>query len=164
MYYEPPPRARRRRRRSVLDSPIVAGALAILVLGAVATVVFVPGVLPSLGGGPDGSQLAGRPTATVAGPSPSPTFARPTPSPGPTFRIYKVKPGDTLNSIARRFDTDGRSLAWWNRGFYPSLDPEGLHYDPNTIRVGWLLNVIPGLKVDEEDPPEPIGTPRETPR
>ena len=147
-----------------MDSPIVAALLVVVVLGAVAIAVTVPGILPSFGAGSDGGQVAERPTATAAGPSPSPTFSRPTPSPGPTFRMYTVKRGDTLNSIARRFDTDGRSLAWWNRGFYPSLDPEGLDYDPNTIRVGWVLIVIPDVVVDEEDPPEPIGTPRETPR
>jgi Tfp pilus assembly protein FimV len=146
-----------------MDSPIVAGALVAVVLGAVAIVVLVPGVLPSFGG-PAPSQIAGQPTATAPGPSPLPTFARPTPSPAPSFQTYRVKPGDSLDSIARRFDTDGRSLAWWNRGFYPSLDPEGPDYDPNTIRVGWVLNVVPDTKVDEENPPAPVGTPRETPR
>jgi hypothetical protein len=164
MIYEPPQRVRRRRRRSVLDSPILAGALVVVVLGLVAIVVLVPGVLPSFGGGPVGSGIAGNPTATPLGPSPVATFARPTPSPPPPFIAYRVKRGDSLNSIARRFDTDGRSIAWWNRGFYPSLDPESPDYDPNTIRVGWVLNVLRHTRVDEENPPEPIGTPRETPR
>ena len=146
-----------------MDSPVVAGALVVVVLGAVALVILVPGIIPSFGSGPGSSQVAGQPTATPAGPSPVATFARPTPSPGPSFRTYRVKPGDTLDSIARKFDTDPRSVAWWNRGFYPSLDPEGPDYDPNTIRVDWELNVLPGTKVDEENPPAPIGTPRETP-
>ena len=147
-----------------MDSPIVAGALVVVVLGIVALVVFVPGFLPSFGGGPAGSQVAGQPTTAAPTPTPVATFARPTPSPPPTFLTYRVKPGDTLVSIARRFKTDERSLAWWNRGFYPSLDPEGPDYDPNTIRVGWVLNYLRNTKVDEENPPAPIGTPRETPR
>jgi Tfp pilus assembly protein FimV len=147
-----------------MDSPILAGALAVIVLGMGAAVVLVPGILPSFGGEPGASTVAGRPTASPVGPSPLATFARPTPSPAPSFVTYRIKAGDTLNSIARRFHTDGRSLAWWNRGFYPSLDPEAPNYDPNTIRVGWVLNVLPGTKVDEENPPAPIGTPRETPR
>jgi hypothetical protein len=164
MIYEPPPRVRPRRRRSALDSPILAAALILVVAGIVAVIVLVPGILPSFGPGPGQSSAAGNQTAPPAGPSPVPTFARPTPSPAPTFRTYEVKPGDSLNSIARRFETDGRSLAWWNRGFYPSLDPESSDYQPNTIRVGWMLVVIPGVTVDDEDPPAPIGTPRETPR
>jgi Tfp pilus assembly protein FimV len=164
MIYEPPQRVRPRRPRSALDSPIVAGVLVLVVAGIVAAVVLVPGVLPSFSPGPGQSTTAGNPTATAAGPTPVPTFARPTPSPAPTFRTYTVKLGDSLNSIARRFDTSGRSVAWWNRGFYPSLDPESRDYDPNTIRVGWTLVVIPGVTVDDENPPVPIGTPRETPR
>ena len=164
MIYEPPQRARRRRPRSALDSPILAGAVVLVVAGIVAAIVLVPGLLPSFGPGPGQSSAAGQPTASPAGPTPIATFARPTPSPGPTFRTYEVKQGDTLTSIARRFRTDERSIAWWNRGFYPSLDPESRQYDPNTIRVGWMLIVLPDITVDDENPPAPIGTPRETPR
>ena len=164
MIYEPPQRVRPRRPRSTLDSPILAAALVFIVAALVAAIVLVPGILPSFGSGPGQSTVAGLPTASPAGPTPVPTIARPTPSPAPTFQTYRVKAGDTLNSIARRFDTTGRSLAWWNRGFYPSLDPESFDYDPNTIRVGWMLVVVPGVTVDEEEPPAPIGTPRETPR
>ena len=162
MIYEPPRRVRPRRQRSALDSPLLAGAAVLVVAGIVAAIVFVPGMFPSFG--PGQSTVAGLPTATAAGPSPLATFARPTPSPGPTFRTYEVKAGDTLTSIARRFRTDERSIAWWNRGFYPSLDPESRDYDPHTIRVGWMLIVFPDITVDEENPPAPIGTPRETPR
>ena len=164
MIYEPPQRARRRRPRSALDSPILAGAVVLVVAGIVAAIVLVPGLLPSFGPGPGQSSAAGQPTASPAGPTPIATFARPTPSPAPTFRTYEVKQGDTLTSIARRFRTDERSIAWWNRGFYPSLDPESRHYDPNTIRIGWMLIVLPDITVDDENPPAPIGTPRETPR
>jgi hypothetical protein len=147
-----------------MDSPIVAGILVVLVLGAVGAVVLVPGLMPSFGSNPGSSQLAGRPTPTAPGASAVATFARPTASPPPAFLTYRVKAGDSLSSLARKFRTDERSLAWWNRGFYPSLDPEGPDYDPNTIRVGWQLNYLRGTKVDEENPPAPIGTPRETPR
>jgi LysM domain len=164
MIYEPPQRVRRRRPRSALDSPILAGALVLVVAGIAAVIVLVPGILPSLGLGPGQSAAAVNSIPTPAGPSPVPTFARPTPSPAPTFRTYEVKAGDTLTSIARRFRTDERSIAWWNRGFYPSLDPDSRDYDPNTIRVGWMLVVQPDITVDDENPPAPIGTPRETPR
>jgi len=164
MIYEPPQRVRPRRPRSALDSPILAGALVLVVAGIVGAIVLVPGLVPSFGPGPGQSTMAGLPTASPAGPTPVPTFARPTPSPAPTFRMYRVRVGDTLNAIARRFGTDGRSIAWWNRGFYPSLDPESSDYDPNTIRVGWVLVLLPDATVDDENPPAPIGTPRETPR
>jgi hypothetical protein len=165
MIYEPPQRVRPRRPRSVLDSPILAGALVLVVAGIVAAIVLVPGMLPSFGPGPGPGQstVAGVPTASPAGPTPLPTFARPTPSPGPLFETYSVKPGDTLSGIARKFKTDGRSIAWWNRGFYPSLDPESPDFDPDTIRAGWTLLIIRGAIVDEDDPPAPIGTPREEP-
>ena len=162
MHYEPPERARPR-RGGVLESPVVAVVVAAIVLGGVAAVFLVPGILPSFGPGASASQVAGRPTPTAVGPSLAPTFARPTPSPGPPFQVYVVKRGDSLNSIARRFRTTERSIAWWNRGFYPSLDPDSSDYDPDTIRVGWELNVLRGVEVNEENPPAPIGTPRETP-
>ena len=164
MIYEPPERARPRRRRSLLDSPLVAGAVVLVVAGAVAAILLVPGLLPGIDLGPGRSQSAVRPTATPAGPTPAVTFARPTPSPPPPFETYQVDRGDTLNSIARKYDTDARSIAWWNRGFYPSLDPESPNYDPNTIRVGWTLIVLRNQVVDEENPPAPIGTPRERQR
>jgi peptidoglycan/xylan/chitin deacetylase (PgdA/CDA1 family) len=80
---------------------------------------------------------------------------------------YIVQSGDTLNSIARKFRTTGRSIAWWNRGTYPSLDPQSPDYDPNTIRVGWVLVLIPDAVVDDSNPPTPspgpIATPGPTP-
>ena len=159
-YYEPPPRRRPRRRRTALDSPWLAALLVVVVLGMVGT-LFVG---PNLFGAPAATTTAVLPTtllpsATAAGPSVAPTFARPTPSPGPTFLTYRVKRGDTLNSIARRYHTTARSIAWWNRGRYPSLDPESSSYDPSTIRVGWMLVVLPGEVVDESNPPTPSPAP-----
>jgi LysM repeat protein len=162
-YYEPPERARKR-RRSTLDSPWLAALLVVVVLGVVGT-LFVG---PALFGSPSATQTgvlptSGGPTATAAGPSVAPTFSRPTPSPGPTFRTYRVQSGDSLNSIAKKFHTTGRSIAWWNRGAYPTLDPQSSKYDPNTIRVGWVLVVMPGTVVDDASPPSPSPGPTETP-
>jgi LysM domain len=163
-YYEPPQRARPR-TRSTLDSPWLAGILVVVVLGLVGT-IFVG---PALFGAPAQTNTAVLPSASgpspsPAGPTPRPTFARPTPSPGPTFLTYVVRSGDSLNSIAKKFRTTARSIAWWNRGTYPRLDPESSNYDPNTIRVGWALVVMPGTVVDDENPPSPSpGPPEPTP-
>jgi hypothetical protein len=154
-YYEPPPR-NRLRRRSTLDSPWLAALLVVVVLGLLGT-LFVG---PALFGTPASTQTGALPsslvpTPTPAGPSVAPTFSRPTPSPGPTFLSYRVQSGDSLNSIAKKYHTTGRSIAWWNRGAYPSLDPQASRYDPNTIRVGWLLVILPGVVVDDANPPTP---------
>ena len=86
------------------------------------------------------------PTPTVAPtatPAATPTPA-PTPTPGPSFTLYTVARGDTLTRIARRFKTDGRSIAYWNRDEHPSLDPESARYRPNDIKLGWVLKLLPG--------------------
>ena len=163
-YYEPPQRPRHVRRRSALDSPWLAALLVVVVLGLVGT-IFVG---PALFGRPaatDTSALSSgsRPSPTAVGPSVAPTFSRPTPSPGPTFLTYRVRSGDTLNSIAKHFRTTGRSIAWWNRGAYPSLDPQSPDYQPNTIRVGWVLVVMPGTVVDDANPPTPSPGPTGSP-
>jgi hypothetical protein len=141
-----------RRQRSTLDSPLLSALLVVVVVGLLGVLV-VPGLLSP--GGPTPTGPAALPTGAPAsaGPSVAPTFVRPTPSPGPTFRSYTVKAGDSLNSIARQFRTTARSIAWWNRGTYPSLDPLSAAYDPNTIRVGWVLMVIPDTVVDDNNPP-----------
>ena len=77
-------------------------------------------------------------------PTPTPTPGPPTPTPGPSFALYTVKAGDTLTSIARRFKTDGRSIAYWNRETYPGLDPESAGYRPDAIKVGWVLRILRG--------------------
>jgi Tfp pilus assembly protein FimV len=83
------------------------------------------------------------PSPTPA-PTPSPTPGPPTPTPAPAFVVYKVKRGDTLLTIARRYATSGRSIAYWNRDRYPSLDPETAGYTPDRIQVGWVLRILPG--------------------
>ena len=89
---------------------------------------------------------------------------RPTPTPMPSFTSYVVKPGDSLTSIGRRFKTTGRSIAFWNRATYPSLDPDSSRYSPNSIKVGWTLLLIPGVLYDENAGPEPTDVPVPTRR
>ena len=107
-------------------------------------------------------QPPGEPSATPAN---SPSFVRPTPWPSPTFLAYEVRAGDTLTSIARQFGTTARSIAYWNRTRYPSLDPDSPTYQPGLIKVGWLLFLIPTAVVDEDELPEltPEPTPGPTP-
>jgi len=80
----------------------------------------------------------------TAPPTPTPTAGPPTPTPGPTFALYKVRPNDTLTALAKRFSTTLRSIAYWNRDKYPSLDPESADYSPNRLEVGWVLRILPG--------------------
>jgi hypothetical protein len=97
------------------------------------------------------------PATTTATPSvaptasPSPSFVRPTPNPSPTFLVYEVRPGDTLTSIATEFGTTARSIAYWNREQYPSLDPDSSDYEPDRIGIGWMLRLIPTAVFDEEE-------------
>lgn len=135
----------------------MAALVAAVVLGLVGVYVLSSGLLgkPS----PTTSAVGPTPASTPVGPSAAPTFSRPTPSPGPTFATYTVKRGDTLNAIAKKYHTTARSISWWNRGTYPSLDPEAPGYDPGTIRVGWHLVVLPGVTVDENNPPTPSPAP-----
>lgn len=112
---------------------------------------------------PDGSAAATTPepadaTVLPSGPSPTISFGRPTATPLPTFFVYRVQYGDTLITIAREFETTTESIGYWNRATRPSLDPESDAYDPNTIRIGWTLLIIPGAEVDEQEltpPPSP---------
>jgi hypothetical protein len=155
--------------RDRLASPWLTGSLTVaaIVLAAAAAVatglVTIPNVDLSfftIQGPAATSNAAPLPTPT---PSPAePTFLRPTPSPEPTFVAYTVQVGDSLNSIATRYQTTARSIAWWNRGRYPSLDPESPAYKPNRIELGWVLVVLPGQVVDELNPPTPSPAP-ETP-
>jgi len=97
-------------------------------------------------------------SASPPGPSPSLTFSRPTATPRPTFLVYRVQSGDTITSIARKQNTTARSIGYWNRDEHPTLDPESNRYNPNDIRVGWTLLLIPGVEVDpDEITPPPTG-------
>ena len=99
-----------------------------------------------------------------ARPRPSRSY-RPTPTPEPTFALYTVARGDTLVRIAKRFKTSGRSIAYWNRVTYPSLDPDSPKYQPDRLEVGWVLQLLPGQEVDPEALPTltPKPTPKPTP-
>jgi len=103
------------------------------------------------------------PVPTPAGPTPTPSFVRPTPTPAPTFYLYTVKSGDTLEKIAKRFHTTTRSISYWNRLTYPSLDPDSSKYKPNDIKVGWTLQIIPNKNVDPENLPASSGEPSASP-
>jgi peptidoglycan/xylan/chitin deacetylase (PgdA/CDA1 family) len=152
------------RGRNAFDSPKVAAALAVVVL-ALAAALIVPGLLGGPGPGASGSPTApsGSGIAVATASPAAPTFVRPTPSPEPTFMRYVVRAGDTLASIANRFATTPRSIAWWNRGAYPSLDPESQAYDPDRLEIGWTLVLLPGAEVDENNPPTPSPGPATTP-
>jgi hypothetical protein len=91
------------------------------------------------------------PTPAPTGPTPSPSFVRPTPTPLPTFLSYVVQSGDTLTSIAKAHGTTPRSIAFWNRRTHPSLDPDSPDYEPDRIAIGWVLLLIPGVEIDEDE-------------
>jgi len=141
------------RDRSV-GSPAVTLSLAVLLVSLV-LLAIAAGLLGSPHGGPGPSGIAVSSATPAPTPTLVPTLGYPTPSPEPTFASYLVQSGDSLSSIARTFATTARSIAWWNRGTYPSLDPESSRYDPNSIRPGWVLAVLPHATVDEENPPSP---------
>jgi peptidoglycan/xylan/chitin deacetylase (PgdA/CDA1 family) len=156
-----PPRPRS--ERPALASPWVTASLAAVVVVLIAAAVALPSLMPAGSAGASETPIAPTDTAGPTLPSVAPTFVRPTPSPEPTFTSYRVQAGDSLNSIARAFHTTARSIAWWNRGTYPSLDPESESYDPNHIQVGWLLTVMPNSVVDETNPPTPSPGPPSAP-
>jgi hypothetical protein len=111
-----------------------------LATAGIAVVVLVGACIPT------GARV---PTRSPASADPSTSI--------PTFFIYQVRPGDTLTSIARAHGTTGRSIAFWNRARYPSLDPDSSTYSPNRIEVGWELLIIPDVELDPEELPEPSG-------
>ncbi len=106
-------------------------------------------------GGQTGATASATPILTPDGPSPTPSFVRPTPTPEPTYFVYVVKSGNSLASIARRFGTSARSIAYWSRATYPSLDPDSAGYRPDYLVVGWRLSLVPNMEVDPENLPDP---------
>ncbi len=76
---------------------------------------------------------------------------RPTPTPLPTFLNYVVKSGDSLTSIAKAHGTTARSIAFWNRTRHPSLDPDSPDYAPDRIAIGWILQLVPHIEIDEDE-------------
>jgi hypothetical protein len=91
------------------------------------------------------------PTPAPTGPTPSPSFVRPTPTPLPTFLNYVVKSGDSLTSIAKAHGTTARSIAFWNRTRHPSLDPDSPDYAPDRLAIGWILQLVPDIEIDEDE-------------
>jgi hypothetical protein len=127
------------RRPSLARLALLGGVLALLVAGCLpASIRATPPPTPTPA-----------PTATPP-PTPTPTPGPPTPTPAPTFASYKVRSGDTLTSIAKRFHTSPRSISYWNRDRYPTLDPESPRYAPDNLKAGWVLQVMPG---QEYSPP-----------
>ena len=126
-----------------------------------AIAVVVGACIPATGRPGGATDAPASPEAIVtaspspSGPSSQPSFVRPTPTPLPTFLVYTVRPGDTLTSIARMFRTTARSIAFWNRATYPSLDPDSPQYAPDSIKAGWNLMLVPDIELDPEDLPEP---------
>jgi peptidoglycan/xylan/chitin deacetylase (PgdA/CDA1 family) len=157
------------RRDHRLASPWLSAGLGLVLVLVAAAAIVLPGLIQRSAGlaapppSPSASLVAATAAASI-GPTVEPTFTRPTPSPQPTFTSYVVQFGDTLTSIATRFRTTARSIAWWNRGTYPTLDPESSAYAPNHIVPGWILVLLPGVTVDENDPPTPSPAPTASPR
>jgi hypothetical protein len=128
----------------------------LIILTAVAAAGCLPSGTRGDRAGPFGSGESGSPAPSASPEStPRPTLGRPTPTPEPTFLAYVVKKGDSLNSIAHKFKTTARSIAFWNRATYPSLDPESAKYRPDLLKLGWTLLVRPNDVVDEQELPEP---------
>ncbi len=109
------------------------------------------------------TNVAPSTAGVTEGPGASPSFVRPTPRPSPTFLVYEVQAGDTLTSIAHQFGTTARSIAYWNRAAFPSLDPDSPSYEPGLIKVGWMFLLIPTAVVDEDELPDPTPSPTPPP-
>lgn len=134
-------------------------ALVLVVLIALAVLpglgITLPRVRVDIGAGETTSPPSAPAAPASTSPAGSPTVVRPTPSAAPTFTSYVVKAGDSLGTIATLYRTTARSIAWWNRGTYPTLDPESTTYNPSHIDVGWTLVLLPGVVVDDASPPSP---------
>jgi hypothetical protein len=145
---------------------LVAAASVVILTGCVPRPAHPGTPAPTAGSGPSTRiEAGGSAPENPFGPTPIPSFRRPTPAPAPTFLAYMVQRGDSLTSIARQFRTTPRSIAFWSRGEYPSLDPESAAYRPDRLEVGWLLLVIPDTVFDEDEltdttpSPSPVATP-----
>jgi LysM repeat protein len=114
----------------------------------------------ALGACVDIDSLVSHPPAGSAGPTPrgTPVLTAPVPTPEPTFLIYKVKPGDRLTIVAKKYKTTVESIGYWNRARYGTLDPASSIYAPDSIKVGWLLRIHPGQTADS-DYADPTPTP-----
>ncbi len=127
--------------RRVRGRPVALAITALLVLTAV--LVLSAGCLPA-SVRPTPPPVPTPTPSPPPTPTPSPTPGPPTPTPAPTFLLHTVVRGDTLTSLAKKYQTSGRSIAYWNRAEYPSLDPESGDYQPNNLKRGWVLRILPG--------------------
>ena len=133
-------------------------AIAFAALAVVLAACLPTTVRPTPSGA--GPATPGATPSATAAPSPTRTPV-PTPTPGPTFLVHTVTAGETLLGIGRRYGTSGRSIAYWNRDTYPTLDPDAPGYDPNRIEVGWTLRILPGQEyVPPDETPRPSVTPQ----
>jgi peptidoglycan/xylan/chitin deacetylase (PgdA/CDA1 family) len=146
----------------------VARTLARLVAGS-AVVILVAGCglgdLPVRSSGSSDSPSV--PASVSLGPSASPSgkpgpTAAPTPTPLPSALVYVVKANDSLVNLGHRFKTTGRSIAYWNRAAYPSLNPDKPTYNPNHLEIGWRLTIYPGL-IDNDGNGLPDASPTPAP-
>ena len=123
---------RRARTRPALAA-VLGAALAIAIAACLpGSIRPTPGPTPTPPPGP------------TTPPPPTPPRGRRRPRPGRRSSCTRSSRGDTLTRIARRFQTSTRSLSYWNREAYPSLDPESAHYRPDRLELGWTLRVLPG--------------------
>jgi LysM repeat protein len=120
------PTLRARRLPELSVPPILVSVIALALAAAV--LFALPGLL---GFGDPGGAVA---TPTQAGSSTAPEASlAPTPVPAPTQRTYTVKAGDTLSSIAGRFDLTLDELIAANTVAIP---------DPDKLAIGDVL-IIP---------------------
>ena len=126
------PTLRARRLPELSVPPILVSVIALALAAAV--LFALPGLL---GFGNPGGAVA-TPTGPAASPTPLASLA-PTPVPEPTQRTYTVKQGDTLSSIAGRFDITLDELIAANTETIP---------DPDKLQIGDVL-IIPVPESDE---------------
>ncbi len=144
-----------RRAARRLSWPVAGPALAILLAGC--GLGDLPARSVEASEGPSDVPIVSLAPSPAPSSTPGPT-ARPTPTPQPTALVYVVKAGDSLVNLGHRFKTTGRSIAYWNRKAYPSLDPDKSTYNPNHLEIGWRLTIYPGL-IDNDGNGAPDATP-----
>jgi LysM repeat protein len=126
----------------------IAAVVIILALG-VAAVILVPGLLAGNPGGTQRPTFVAQPSrsplatasavAVVPTPSATPTVAQetiePTPAatPEPSPRLYRIKAGDTLAKVARKFDVTVEEILAAN----PDVT------NPDRIQVGQFIVIPP---------------------
>ncbi len=127
------PTLRARRLPELSIPPILVSVVALALAAAV--LFALPGLL---GFGAPGGAVATPSRGTSTDPTPAASLA-PTPKPEPTQRTYVVKSGDTLSSIAKKFDVKLEDLIAANTETLPN---------PDKLAVGDVI-IIPGAGSDE---------------